>query len=374
MDQNYSQMNMPQGMPAEQPPKKKKRKLKIFLIIIDVILLLVVAAGAYFVLRWDTVEDVTFQAAVERGEVAPNSDISEQTLERMKGYRTIAVFGVDARDMKTLDKGTQGDVNMIITINNETGEIRMVSVYRDSFVCTNDDLSRFAKLADNYAVNGAIGQVAVLNRNYDLNITDYVTVNWKAVATAIDALGGLDFEITSAELRNYNTYLDETAKSIGVSYEPIYEEGMHHFSGVQAVTYARLRNTAGDDYKRTERQRLVVSLLLEKAKSAGTKTLISLANTLFDDELIATSFTISDVLGMVDLVSKMSMSETEGFPFDKQSGGPPKYYVYPLGLKQNVTRLHELLYNNTEYTPSDTVLAIDQYIVDTSGYTAPSGS
>ena len=374
MSQDYSQMNMPQGVQDIQPPKKKKRALKIFLIIIDVLLLLVVAAGAYFVLRWDEVEDVTFQAAVERGEVAPNEDIAEQTLERMKGYRTIAVFGVDARDMTTLDKGTQGDVNMIITLNNEAGDVRMISVYRDSFICTNDDLSRFGKLADNYAINGAVGQVAALNRNYDLNITDYVTVNWKAVATAIDALGGLDFEITEAELRSYNKYLEETAESIGASYEPIYEAGQHHFSGVQAVTYARLRNTAGDDYKRTERQRLVVSLLLEKAKSASTSTLISLANTLFDDELIATSFSISDVLSMVDLVSKMSMAETEGFPFDKQSGGPPKYYVYPLGLTQNVRRLHELLYNNTEYEPSETVLTIDSYIVQTSGYTAPSGS
>ena len=156
MSQDYTQMNTPQGFPqAVEAPKKKKRKLKIFLIIIDVLLLLVVAAGAYFVLRWDEVEDVTFQAAVERGEVAPNEDIAEQTLERMKGYRTIAVFGVDARDMTTLDKGTQGDVNMIITLNNETGEIRMISVYRDTFVCTNDDLSRFGKLADNYAVSGA---------------------------------------------------------------------------------------------------------------------------------------------------------------------------------------------------------------------------
>ena len=106
----------------------------------------------------------------------------------------------------------------------------------------------------------------MLNKNLDLDITDFVTVDFNAVIKAVDLLGGIDIDLTDEEVKWLNAYLIETSQVTGVSYENVAASGTQHLSGIQAMAYCRIRYTEGWDYKRTERQRLVLEKILQRRR------------------------------------------------------------------------------------------------------------
>lgn len=192
-----------------------------------------------------------------------NVEISEEKQEQMSGYWTIAVFGVDSRN-SSVGKGNNSDVNILCNIDQGTGEIRLVSVYRDSYLNISDK-NTYNKINAAYMQGGPEQVVKALNRNLDIDIDDYATFNWKAVADAINILGGIDVEITKSEFYYINAFISETVKATGVASTQLKSAGMNHLDGVQAVAYGRLR-LMDTDYARTERQRKVISLAFEKMK------------------------------------------------------------------------------------------------------------
>lgn len=348
---------------------KKRRRRKAIVLVLEAVVLLVLLGVVFLLGKWDKI----IKADFGKSEVKVNDDLENDTVESLKGYRTIAVFGTDARDMKT-DKG-HSDVVMLVSINNETGDIKLVSVYRDTFMNDSEDTSAFRKLTTMYWRDGALGGLGALNRNLDLNITEYVAVNWYAVAHAIDLLGGIDLEIPESMMKYINGYIQETRDSTGIRTDPddfesdyIYLPGYQHLNGVQAVAYCRIRYI-DNDYGRAERQRQVVSLALEKAK-ANPAALNSIANEVFG--YVSTNLEISDVLSLAGAVARFNIVETLGFPFDKQAKTVDgTSFVFPEGLEQNVIRLHQLLYDNEDYRPSGTVKFISEYIEEYSGIGAP---
>ena len=279
------------------------------------------------------------------------------------GYWTVAVFGVDSRD-GNLEKDTHSDVEMICVVDKKTGEIRISSVFRDTYMQVSAE-GKYHKINQAYFDGGHKQAVDALERNLDLQIDDYATFNWKAVADAITILGGIDIDISDSEFGYINGFITETVNSTGLGSHQLEHAGTNHLDGVQAVAYARLR-LMDTDYNRTARQRLVLSLAMEKAKQADPKTLITVVNAVMPE--ISTSIGVSDVLAMAKGISKYHMGETTGFPFSRtEKNIGKKDCVIPLTLESNVVQLHQFLYPEEPYSPSATVKKISAKIASDSG-------
>ena len=279
---------------------------------------------------------------------------------------TIAVFGVDSRD-GNLEKHTRSDVIMVVNINQKSGEVKLVSVYRDSYLSTGD--GHYNKINAAYEKGGHKQAVKALEENLDIHIDDYVTFGWSAVAKGINALGGVDLELSDAEFSMINAFITETVESTGIGSVHLEHAGMNHLDGVQAVAYGRLR-LIDTDFNRTARQRKIISLALEKAKQADAKMLISAATSLISE--VSTSIGIDDVIPIIRTLDKYQLNENSqaGFPFSRKTKNIGKLdCVVPTTLYSNVVLLHEFLYGTEDYKPSDTVKKISNKIAEDSGLT-----
>ena len=311
-------------------------------------------------------QDVTF----------PSVDIPERD-----GYYTFVVYGVDARDTVHLLSGTQGDVCIIVSINKETGEIRLCSVYRDFSIEVSQDFDR--KLADCYSRYGAEEMTELLNRNFDLNITHFVSVNWLCLADIVDELGGLDVELSEAEAAAIDRYVWEIAAATGRSESPSYmfignyhldpssefgyyldgyHEGVWHLNGIQVVSFSRLRYDLGDDYGRTARQRKVIGLILDKAKTMGILKITGLINIVADN--LRTSLSPNEMTSLASGYKKYSLGSAAAFPLKSStmiSTGSLKWYIYCDDYVNQVQALHAFLYDEYDYQPSENVRRIAAY-------------
>lgn len=342
--------------------KAKRRKRKIIIILFEVLILLsVIAFAAYSYvdkrlsgmsrLQWDPNE-------------IKNFEISQEKQEQMKGYWTIAVFGVDSRN-SSVGKGNNSDVNMVCNINMDTGEIKLVSVYRDTYLNISDK-NAYNKINAAYLQGGPEQAVKALNKNLDLDIDDYATFNWKAVADAINILGGIDLEISKAELYYINAFITETVKATGVYSVHLKKTGMNHLDGVQAVAYGRLR-LMDTDYARTERQRKVISLAFEKFKQADWSTINNVIQTIYPQ--VSTSVGLGDLISVGRTLPKFHLSETAGFPSARGEikMGKKGDCVIPQTLEKNVIELHRFLFGDENYVPTDTVKTISKKIISDTG-------
>ena len=340
--------------------RKKKRKIWFILLEIAVLIGILCFAGySYISSRLDLMQRLPWNP-----DEIKNVEISEEKQEQMSGYWTIAVFGVDSRN-SSVGKGNNSDVNILCNIDQGTGEIRLVSVYRDSYLNISDK-NTYNKINAAYMQGGPEQVVKALNRNLDIDIDDYATFNWKAVADAINILGGIDVEITKSEFYYINAFISETVKATGVASTQLKSEGMNHLDGVQAVAYGRLR-LMDTDYARTERQRKVISLAFEKMKKADWATINNIVQTVFPQ--VATSIEINDLLKIGRNITRYHLTETTGFPSElrEKKMGRKGACVIPQTLESNVIELHHFLFGDEEYTPTETVRTISQKIVSDTG-------
>ena len=277
-----------------------------------------------------------------------------------KGYTNIALFGVDSRD-GNLGKGNRTDCIIVASLNNETKEVKMISVYRDTLLDLSDGTLQKCNAA--YSYGGPTQAVNMLNMNLDLDIQKYVTVDFGAIADAIDLLGGVEIEIKEEEIQYLNKFVQETADSAGKEAHRVETAGLQLLDGVQATTYARIRSTAGGDFTRTERQRLVIEKIVEKAKNADLMTLNSIIDKVFPQ--VATNFTLSDILYYAQAYTEYQLSGNMGFPQDKSTDTISGLgsIVIPENLASNVSALHQFLYGVNDYSPSSKVNSISEKIV-----------
>ena len=298
---------------------------------------------------------------------AEKLNISEE-VEHETGYVNVALFGLDSRE-NDLGKGNRSDTIMIASLNRETKEVKLVSVYRDTLLELDD--GSFNKANAAYSFGGPEAAISMLNRNLDLDIEDYVSVNFLAMADVVDALDGVDIELTDEEVVHMNNYCVETSEVTGKSYERIEPEvgGTYHLNGVQAVSYARIRYTAGGDFTRTERQRLLIEKVVEKAKDAGIVKINEIIDAVLPE--VSTSLSASEILQMAVGVFDYTLGDSKGFPFDSATPeSVPGYsgsYVVPVGLENNVIQLHEFLFPDEEYTPTEKLTSISDNIAYITG-------
>ena len=198
--------------------------------------------------------------------------------------------------------------------------------------------------------------------NLDLDIQDFVTVDFTAVSDVVDLLGGIEIEIQEEEVQYINEFIDETGAVAGKAANHITTAGLQTLDGVQATTYARIRSTAGSDFTRTERQRRVIEKIAEKAVKSDLVTINKIIDQVFPK--IKTSLSITEILNYAKSFAKYKIAETTGFPMEKTTDTIPGKgsIVIPTDLLTNVKMLHEFLYGTVDYQPSAKVQSIDSAI------------
>lgn len=345
---------------AAQAQKKKKIRRIILMTVLEILTLICIFSYAYVSRLMGSIQRPDgFNENQVRNEI-----MSPEQKKHMTGYRTIAIFGVDSRD-GNVNKGANADVIMICNINRDTGEVRLASVYRDTYLNTGNG-NTYNKINSAYATGGAAQALAALNKNLDLDIREYVTFNWKSVADGINMLNGVDIDISKAEFRYINSFITETVERTGVPSVHLDSPGMNHLDGVQAVAYARLRKM-DTDFVRTERQRLVIQKVLEKSKKADLGLLNRIL--LMEVDQIGSNLTFSDFTELLLDIGKYHIGKTGGFPFTRgdMTVGKRGDCVIPQTLETNVSQLHQLLFDKEGYVPSDMVKKISAKIAADSG-------
>lgn len=338
--------------------RRRKKRLRAVILFLETIILIMLMGTAYIMAKYDK-----FQF-VDIGDVEVNEGIE------LEGYTTVALFGGDSREGQ-LEEGTHADTIIIVAIDNESKEIRMASIYRDTLLKQMNDTYRKANNA--YFVGGPEEAINMLNKNLDLDIEDYATVDFKAMSDVVDLMGGIEITVTDAEAKMMNKYIKETAKAAGKKANELESGGTYTLDGPQAVTYSRLRKLEGGDYKRTERQRTVIKKLFEKITTTDIATINDIIDTVFPQ--VSTSFSLKKIIGLASALMDYTLGDSEGFPFEKADG-----ITYPeagdvvvaQGLAENVKELHEFLYpNQVTEEVSDTVQMISEELEYETGVIRP---
>jgi len=354
------------GKHSEEKKEKKKNTngfikfLKVLGIIILILILIAlgVGIGGYLYLR----NSLGQMQQVEINE--ENIEINEGVEEALKGYRTIALFGVDSR-ANQLEKGTRSDCIMLAVIDENTKAVKLVSVYRDTYLQIGN--RGLDKVTHAYAYGGAAKSISTLNTNLDLNISEFATVNFDSLVEIVDAVGGVNIKIESDEIKYLNDYITATSETVGKSSNMIYQTGTQNLDGVQAVSYSRIRFTEGGDYKRTERMRTVLTAIANKAKSLNVSQLNNLAQTILPK--VYTNIKSDEIISLLPKVATYKISESIGWPYEVQGATiSGVWYGVPVTLEDCVKKLHKEVYMQDDYQVSNKVKTISDSIINKTGY------
>ena len=262
--------------------------------------------------------------------------------------------------------------------NNDVFDNSTLSEESNGYTGVTTAAGRYDKANAAYANGSAKQLLTMLNRNLDLNIHDYIVVDFNAVAKLVDDIDGIDVWMTKQEIIHMNNYCQETSRVTGLSYTPIEPEEEprdYHLNGVQAVSYARIRYTTGNDMKRTQRQRVVIHKIINKAKKRGLQAVNGMINDVFP--LCKTSLSSSEIIRLATQMFSFEIEKTTGFPFEHIEknvyvGSKKLDAVVPVTLADNVKELHEFLFDETDYRVSSTVLEYSSDIESLSNLTAKS--
>ena len=344
--------------------RKKKHRVRNFIITLLVLLFLVIPILAIAARMIGITQGVSTQ---DIKKLLSDEVKRSQETGAMAGYTNIALFGLDSTQ-QSLDSGNnRTDVMIIASINNKTGDTKLVSLYRDTYLDVGDGNYQKANAA--YAFGGPEQAIKMINKNLDLNITDYVTVGFEGVTDLVDEVGGVEIDVQSDEIEHLNNYQSTMATELGKEYVPVTAPGVQTLNGLQATAYCRIRYTDGGDFKRTERQKEVLSKAFEKLKKSGPVTMIKAANSLSSE--VRTSLNPAEIASLALKAMRFNISETNGFPNDQYRAVGyigDQSCVIPVHLTDNVVWLHQYLFNDSSYQVSSTVQEISDQVSAKSGY------
>jgi len=359
--------------PKNHAPRKEKKKSntgKIILFAVEIIVLVAMVGVLYTVLKTEKVgkveikeEDIIINKEVKAQiETTSGGESGSEETSAYSGYRNIALFGVDSRD-KVLTKNTRTDTIIIASINEKTGDVKLVSVYRDTYLNLGND--SYNKCNAAYAKGGPTQAINMLNMNLDMDITDFVTIGFDGLIDVIDALGGVEINVLESEIIHLNNYqISMVGKSsdgetftatAGTDYVPVTSAGKQTLNGLQATAYCRIRYV-GNDFMRAERQRAVIQACMNKAKQNPAK-LGAIAESVFSE--VYTSLDLSEIVSILGEITKYQIVDEGGFPEESLRGGAnvgsKGSCVIPVDLEKNVQWLHKFLFDDADYETSEAV-------------------
>lgn len=358
------------GKPATRRKAKKKGKIALLVVelLVVVILLGVLALFWYMESPSETGNGTDgekggplFNVSIKEDDLEINKQVQEN--ENLKEYRNIVLFGVDSRK-GALTKGTLSDSIIIASINLETKDVKLCSVYRDTYLNLSND--KYGKCNSAYSYGGAEQAMKMLNMNLDLDIKDFVTIGFDGLTQVIDDIGGVYIDVDDEELRHINSYQETMAQEMGVNYTPVTSTGYQLLNGLQATAYCRIRYKTGNDFARAASQREVIQAIVDKVKTMDLVTLTKVANDVSNN--VYTSLSMDEIVGILGEVAQYNIVDEGGFPEASMRGagtlGSKGSCVYPINLTENVTWLHEFLFNDTGYEPSKEVQEYSKIIHD----------
>lgn len=352
---------------SKRVKKKKKKNLgfKIFLGVLVVLLIAAVGAGAvaykgykYFDEKVSTMDQVETNYDDFGVDPSVKKDLAK--------YRNIALLGVDAR-LDEDKKYTRTDAIIVVTVNTENGDIKLTSVMRDSYLQIQDSENHdiLDKITHANVFGGPINTCRALNKSLDLNISEFVVLDWKTVADTVDALGGINMNVKENEISDLNRWGPETAKNTGrKSYTPIEHAGKQKIDGVQAATYCRIRKNSGGDPGRTQRMRKVVISTINKITS-NPKLVLNLANDVFPS--VTTNINTKQLLSLAPIALDFELKDNYVYPFDYAGvklGESALWYAVPTTLDENCVLLHDILFDQKEYKPTKQCMDLSKITQD----------
>lgn len=331
-------------MSRHSEEKKNRKGLKTFGIIVLVLLIIlaIIVGGTFAFVH----SKLSKMQQVDLNE--DDLNVSAQAEQQLAEYRNIAIFGVDSRD-DSYDKGNRSDCIIIASINNKTKEVKLISVYRDTYVQIEGH--GLDKITHAYSYGEAPLAIKTLNTNLDLNIKEFATVNFDVVKETVDYIGGISMPITSEEVEHI----------AGIT-----KPGTYTLTGEQALAYSRIRYASGGDYKRTERMRDVLTAVANKVKTLNISQLNGFVDTILPK--VYTNITSADVFSMVPSIASYKITDSIGWPYETKGITLDRWYGIPVTLENNVKRLHQEAFGEEDYTPSDTVKDISNQIIEKTGY------
>lgn len=324
--------------------EKNKKGLKTFGIIVLVLLIIlaIIVGGTFAFVH----SKLSKMQQVDLNE--DDLNVSAQAEQQLAEYRNIAIFGVDSRD-DSYDKGNRSDCIIIASINNKTKEVKLISVYRDTYVQIEGH--GLDKITHAYSYGEAPLAIKTLNTNLDLNIKEFATVNFDVVKETVDYIGGISMPITSEEVGHIS----------GIT-----KPGTYTLTGEQALAYSRIRYASGGDYKRTERMRDVLTAVANKVKTLNISQLNGFVDTILPK--VYTNITSADIFSMMPSIASYKITDSIGWPYETKGITLDRWYGIPITLESNVKRLHQEAFNEQNYVPSDTVKDISNQIIEKTGY------
>lgn len=260
------------------------------------------------------------------------------------GITNIALFGVDTRP----GESTRSDCMMVMSVNADTGTIKLISLMRDSKVTIEDHGTQ--KLCHAYSFGGPALAIKTINELFDLDITDYAEVNFVQMANLIGEVGGVDIEVSEAERKEANKYIKEYYESFDMEPELIEEAGYQHLNGVQAMTFARIRKGGtGDDWGRVERQSIVLEAMFETVQDKSITELVGMMPRLLP--YVTTSLKKTEMVSLAKGLFSHGRPTIEHtrVPEDgkwEYGGSQEEYIVYD--LDEAAETINEYIYGDAE--------------------------
>ena len=331
-------------MSRHSEEKKNRKGLKTFGIIVLVLLIIlaIIVGGTFAFVH----SKLSKMQQVDLNE--DDLNVSAQAEQQLAEYRNIAIFGVDSRD-DSYDKGNRSDCIIIASINNKTKEVKLISVYRDTYVQIEGH--GLDKITHAYSYGEAPLAIKTLNTNLDLNIKEFATVNFDVVKETVDYIGGISMPITSEEVGHIS----------GIT-----KPGTYTLTGEQALAYSRIRYASGGDYKRTERMRDVLTAVTNKVKTLNISQLNGFVDAILPK--VYTNITSADIFSMMPSIASYKITDSIGWPYETKGITLDRWYGIPVTLENNVKRLHQEAFDETDYIPSDTVKDISNKTIEKTGY------
>lgn len=339
--------------------KKRRNKKRIALIIAIIIVVLIAALiGVGYAYISGKIGSMNY-VNIDKDNIGINDGVS------LDNFRNIALLGVDSVE-DDYGVGNRTDCIIIASVNKKTSEVKMFSIYRDTYVEIPG--KGLDKINHAYAEGGPELALNAINSNLDLNVSEFVVVNFNSVADMVDSLGGVEMDIEKDEVNFLNSHAKDTAKKMGVNAPAnITKTGKQTLNGIQAVGYSRIRSTEGLDYKRTERMRDVILAMFSKVKTKNVFELNNILNEILPE--ITTSLTTNEIISLLPNLASFNVTESLGWPYATKpydEYGP--WYGVPVTLETNVVELHKEVFGQENYEPSQKVKEVSEKIINKTGY------
>lgn len=328
---SYSAPPSQRGGGRRKPPKKKKSRWKK--VLISVFSIVLILAGALFCVAWYFVGDLNIDLNFPKSD----EELGIESAAEVDDVTNIALYGIDSR---THDDQGHADATMILSVDRVHNKLKLISILRDTQVQV-EGYGK-AKITTSFWWGGAPLAIKTLNQNFNLNVRDYVSVNFDQMADVVNAVGGVEIDVTAEEAAELNKHM----QGLGIYGNDVTETGMITLNGDQAVSYARIRDI-GTDTARAGRQQEVLMAIFDKVKGMGLTDYPGFIKQMAP--LVTTSLDYGEMIALASILPNDPELETYVIPGEEEDawgGIDDGAWVWQYDLEAAGEHIHRIIYED----------------------------